>query len=53
MLQSQLPVKPSKEWMHMDTVETEKLEWIKDLPPPPSAGDSGVSYPFPENEAAG
>ncbi|XP_018086537.1 RNA polymerase II-associated protein 1 isoform X2 [Xenopus laevis] len=27
-----LPVKPQKEWVHMDTVEFEKLEWIKDLP---------------------
>lgn len=27
-----LPVKPQKEWVHMGTVEFEKLEWIKDLP---------------------
>ncbi|XP_018087435.1 RNA polymerase II associated protein 1 S homeolog isoform X1 [Xenopus laevis] len=27
-----LPVKPQKEWVHMDTVEFEKLEWMKDLP---------------------
>ncbi|XP_069807066.1 RNA polymerase II-associated protein 1 [Dendropsophus ebraccatus] len=27
-----LPVKPQKEWLHMDSVELEKLEWIKDLP---------------------
>uniref|UniRef100_A0A8C6YVK1 RNA polymerase II associated protein 1 n=1 Tax=Nothoprocta perdicaria TaxID=30464 RepID=A0A8C6YVK1_NOTPE len=29
-----LPVKPKKEWIHMDSVEFEKLEWMKDLPPP-------------------
>ncbi|XP_075008236.1 RNA polymerase II-associated protein 1 isoform X7 [Calonectris borealis] len=29
-----LPVKPKKEWIHMDNVEFEKLEWMKDLPPP-------------------
>ncbi|NXA10836.1 RPAP1 protein, partial [Sapayoa aenigma] len=29
-----LPVKPRKEWIHMDNVEFEKLEWMKDLPPP-------------------
>ncbi|NXA36352.1 RPAP1 protein, partial [Eudromia elegans] len=29
-----LPVKPKKEWIHMDHVEFEKLEWMKDLPPP-------------------
>nr|XP_014351251.1 PREDICTED: RNA polymerase II-associated protein 1 [Latimeria chalumnae] len=29
-----LPVKPEKEWLHMDSVEQEKLEWMKDLPTP-------------------
>uniref|UniRef100_A0A8B9S622 RNA polymerase II associated protein 1 n=1 Tax=Apteryx owenii TaxID=8824 RepID=A0A8B9S622_APTOW len=29
-----LPVKPKKEWIHMDNVEFEKLEWMKDLSPP-------------------
>ncbi|XP_026520383.1 RNA polymerase II-associated protein 1 isoform X2 [Notechis scutatus] len=28
-----LPVKPQKEWVHMDSVEFEKLEWTKNLPP--------------------
>ncbi|XP_061467359.1 RNA polymerase II-associated protein 1 isoform X2 [Rhineura floridana] len=27
-----LPVKPQKEWLHMDNVEFEKLQWMKDLP---------------------
>ncbi|KAE8587178.1 hypothetical protein XENTR_v10021883 [Xenopus tropicalis] len=27
-----LPVKPQKEWVHMDAVEFEKLEWMKNLP---------------------
>ncbi|XP_034273694.1 RNA polymerase II-associated protein 1 [Pantherophis guttatus] len=27
-----LPVKPQKEWVNMDSVEFEKLEWTKDLP---------------------
>lgn len=27
-----LPVKPQKEWVHMEKVELEKLEWMKDLP---------------------
>ncbi|XP_075049158.1 RNA polymerase II-associated protein 1 isoform X2 [Mixophyes fleayi] len=27
-----LPVKPQKEWVHMDTVEFEKLAWTKGLP---------------------
>ncbi|KAM9294410.1 RNA polymerase II-associated protein 1 [Gastrophryne carolinensis] len=26
------PVKPQKEWVHMNTLEFEKLEWTKDLP---------------------
>lgn len=29
-----LPIKPQKEWIHMDSVELEKLEWTKDLPHP-------------------
>ncbi|XP_006158727.1 RNA polymerase II-associated protein 1 isoform X2 [Tupaia chinensis] len=28
-----LPVTPHKEWLHMDTVEMEKLHWTQDLPP--------------------
>ncbi|XP_028252000.1 RNA polymerase II-associated protein 1 isoform X2 [Parambassis ranga] len=29
-----LPVKAQKDWVHMDKLEPEKLEWIKDLPAP-------------------
>ncbi|XP_048342038.1 RNA polymerase II-associated protein 1 [Sphaerodactylus townsendi] len=29
-----LPLKPKKEWLHMDNVEFGKLEWMKDLPLP-------------------
>ncbi|XP_037358157.1 RNA polymerase II-associated protein 1 [Talpa occidentalis] len=28
-----LPVTPHKEWLHMDTVELEKLHWTQNLPP--------------------
>lgn len=28
-----LPVAPHKEWLHMDTIELEKLHWTQDLPP--------------------
>ncbi|KAM7157842.1 RNA polymerase II-associated protein 1 isoform 2-T3 [Molossus nigricans] len=28
-----LPVAPHKEWLHMDTVELDKLHWMQDLPP--------------------
>lgn len=34
-------LKVSKKWLHMDTVETEKLEWMKDCTVP-SAVDSKV-----------
>ncbi|XP_020569360.1 RNA polymerase II-associated protein 1 isoform X1 [Oryzias latipes] len=34
----ELPVKPQKEWVHMDKLEPEKLEWMKDLPPPRKKG---------------
>uniref|UniRef100_A0A8C2DCJ5 RNA polymerase II-associated protein 1-like n=1 Tax=Cyprinus carpio TaxID=7962 RepID=A0A8C2DCJ5_CYPCA len=30
----ELPIKPQKEWLHMDKVESEKLEWTRDLPAP-------------------
>ncbi|XP_071163795.1 RNA polymerase II-associated protein 1-like [Mytilus edulis] len=32
--QKDLPVKPKKEWAHMEKLEYDKLEWLKDLPPP-------------------
>ncbi|XP_033498027.2 RNA polymerase II-associated protein 1 [Epinephelus lanceolatus] len=28
-----LPLKPQREWVHMDKLEPEKLEWMRDLPP--------------------
>ncbi|XP_035388775.1 RNA polymerase II-associated protein 1 isoform X2 [Electrophorus electricus] len=34
----ELPVKPQKEWLHMDKLEPEKLEWMKDLPAPRRQG---------------
>nr|XP_061798928.1 RNA polymerase II-associated protein 1-like [Nerophis lumbriciformis] len=32
--ESHLPVKPQKEWLHMDKLEPEKLEWMTDIPAP-------------------
>ena len=40
----ELPIKPTKKWPHMDRVEPEKLEWMKDLPPPPKADNLTVRY---------
>lgn len=37
-----LPVKPQKEWVHMDKLEPEKLEWMKDLPAPRKKGTKMV-----------
>ena len=37
----EVPVKVEKDWVHMDKIEYEKLEWMKDLPKP-QAGDSKV-----------
>ena len=37
-----MPVTVDKDWVHMDKMEYDKLEWMKDLPPP-SAGDHEVS----------
>ncbi|KAK2891816.1 RNA polymerase II-associated protein 1 isoform X2 [Channa argus] len=33
-----VPVKPQKEWVHMDKLEPEKLEWMRDLPTPRRKG---------------
>ncbi|KAM9842185.1 RNA polymerase II-associated protein 1 [Aulostomus maculatus] len=33
-----LLVKPQKEWVHMDKLEPEKLEWMRDLPAPRKTG---------------
>ncbi|KAI0237577.1 RNA polymerase II-associated protein 1 [Lamellibrachia satsuma] len=42
--ESELPVKRDKTWMHMDDVEAEKMQWMKDLPPP-TAGDNKTGQP--------
>ncbi|KAI5616829.1 RNA polymerase II-associated protein 1, partial [Silurus asotus] len=34
----QLLIKPEKEWLHMDKLEPEKLEWMRDLPAPRKRG---------------
>uniref|UniRef100_A0A672RD76 RNA polymerase II associated protein 1 n=1 Tax=Sinocyclocheilus grahami TaxID=75366 RepID=A0A672RD76_SINGR len=36
--EEELPIKPQKEWLHMDKVEPEKLEWTRDLPAPRKQG---------------
>ena len=38
-------MKPDKTWVHMDEVEADKMRWMKDLPPPPTA-DNKVSILF-------
>ena len=32
--QTNLPIEVDSRWVHMDKVEHEKLEWMKDLPKP-------------------
>nr|XP_020446761.1 RNA polymerase II-associated protein 1 [Monopterus albus]XP_020446762.1 RNA polymerase II-associated protein 1 [Monopterus albus]XP_020446763.1 RNA polymerase II-associated protein 1 [Monopterus albus] len=38
MTEEDLPVKPQKEWVHMDKIEPEKLGWMGDLPAPRKKG---------------
>ncbi|XP_029900757.1 RNA polymerase II-associated protein 1 isoform X2 [Myripristis murdjan] len=38
LTEKELPVKPQKEWVHMDKLEPEKLEWTRDLPAPRRKG---------------
>lgn len=41
-----MPLKPKKEWVHMNVLEPEKLEWMKDLPTPRKKGTKKVSGQF-------
>ncbi|XP_061650086.1 RNA polymerase II-associated protein 1 isoform X1 [Phyllopteryx taeniolatus] len=34
VIENNLPLKPQKEWVHMDKLEAEKLEWMGDMPAP-------------------
>ncbi|XP_056249486.1 RNA polymerase II-associated protein 1 [Seriola aureovittata] len=38
VMKEDLLVKPQKEWVHMDKLEPEKLEWMRDLPAPRRKG---------------
>eukprot|EP00058_Branchiostoma_floridae_P011739 XP_002597227.1 hypothetical protein BRAFLDRAFT_118128 [Branchiostoma floridae] len=40
-LQEQVPIQSSKDWLNMDVVEHEKLEWMKDLPAPKPGDNKG------------
>lgn len=42
-----LPVRPQKDWVHMDKVEPEKLEWMRDLPAPRKKGTKKVENKKP------
>lgn len=39
-------LKPQKEWVHMDKLEPEKLEWMRDLPAPRKKGTNKVMQYF-------
>uniref|UniRef100_H3DIW6 RNA polymerase II associated protein 1 n=1 Tax=Tetraodon nigroviridis TaxID=99883 RepID=H3DIW6_TETNG len=38
VMEEVLPVRPQKDWVHMDKLEPEKLEWMRDLPSPRKKG---------------
>ncbi|XP_074548093.1 RNA polymerase II-associated protein 1 isoform X2 [Halichoeres trimaculatus] len=38
LTEEDLPVKPQKEWIHMNKLEPEKLEWMRKLPAPRRKG---------------
>lgn len=42
---AELPIEVDSQWVHMDKIEYEKLEWMKDLPQPSvqRTGDDTVS----------
>lgn len=39
-------MKPQKEWVHMNKLEPEKLEWMRDLPAPRRKGTKKVGRYF-------
>lgn len=39
-------MKPQKNWVHMDKLEPEKLEWMRDLPAPRKKGTKKVGGDF-------
>ena len=41
-----VPVETDSRWLHMDKIEYEKLEWMKDLPTPSAqrVSDESVRY---------
>ncbi|XP_064621420.1 RNA polymerase II-associated protein 1-like [Lineus longissimus] len=41
-----LPVKPKKNWMNMDKIEYDKLEWMKELPKPSADSEKGQQARF-------
>lgn len=45
-----VPVKPKKEWVHMNVVEPEKLKWMMDLPAPRKKGTKKVGGQFKNKE---
>lgn len=47
-IEKDLPVKPQKEWVHMNKLEPEKLEWMRDLPAPRKKGTKKVGRCFLE-----
>ena len=40
----ELPIKPAKEWINMNKIEYDKLEWTKKLPAP-KTGDRSTGLP--------
>ena len=53
IIHDHLPIPPSKDLVHMDVVETEKLEWLKDVSTKPSVarakGGSGEDHDGDDN----
>ncbi|KAJ8308079.1 hypothetical protein KUTeg_012953 [Tegillarca granosa] len=44
----EIPVKPNKDWVHMDNIEYDKLTWMKDLPKPMTGDNKRAGYTLEE-----
>lgn len=45
-LDDNMPLMPKKEWVNMNVLEPEKMEWMKDLPAPRKKATKKVSGQF-------
>jgi len=49
--QTNLPIELDSQWMHMNNIEHEKLQWMKDLPKPSVQQQTDDSVPINKHKS--